>query len=130
MYKIKISPIDEEEYIVSAARSNMLLVEDCRERNDVKGVMELFRGTQKLLEGYDRDMMNLCLQANDDLALIRWANRVASILRKIRLIESILPMLHKNSPFWIPAAQSIGLLVAYRMGTEQTLNLNREPVDR
>jgi len=121
---VKLSPSDELVEIEISAMANARALKELQESRRFDEVEKLFRGTKNLLTSMDQKMKAICLEYEDQAALTSWAVRTGIIGKNLDNIERNLP--HKGTRLfdWDLVISSLGLLVAFRMGVEQTIAVN------
>ena len=124
MRKLEIAGPDELVNIQSAAAANAAAFMDLMQRKDYTGVQSFFSGTKSLISSIDKKMTALCLEFDDQAALVGWADRMRTICRHLDNIERNLPHVNHRLFNWPEVISSMGLVLAFRVGAEQTLGVN------
>ena len=125
MKKVQHSPCDELAYITSSIRANSVLGEDYRDKNDFEGVRSFFQGSKATFVEIDHEMVRLCIDHNDDLALIAWADRLRIVNHHLDTIERNLAVAGTRLFDWNSVICAIATVLAYRVGAQQTLGINQ-----
>jgi len=126
MKKLEIAGPDELEHIQSSAAANSAAFMELMLKKDYAGVQSFFSGTKSLMAGIDKKMTALCLRFEDQQALTSWASRMQTICRHLDNIERNLPHINHRLFNWAEVIPSMGLVLAFRIGAEQTISINEE----
>ena len=122
--EVQLVPEDEIERIREAASANAYGFEELADSKDYEAVRSFFTGTRDLLKSLDEQMRDLCLRWDDQGRLRLWAGRMESIIIHLDNIERHLPLCRTRLFDWNSVINSMGWLLAYRVGVEQTLAYN------
>jgi hypothetical protein len=122
--KLIICNIDSLDSILKAATANTSGLCRLQLENDVSAIREFFRGTKALMYEIDKQMTTLCLDLDDQEALTNWASRMQTICKHLDIIERNLPHANTRLFDWDSVLESMGLVLAFRVGAEFTISAN------